>query len=204
MEIRSHFIVRIASLPPGCAIYAASLAIAASVFGGETAKELPPFSEIAKAVAASLAQAEEYRCGDLISRSQAATALEAVKKLGFTPKDTDAVLEKLLDDNDFLVKVLRTPKGTAFMRKIAGMPNGYDRLDRLARMPQGTATVEALARGPGGEKMIEYMTKTPGGKNLGLQLSRTPTGGDFNAPTGRIYTQKALVDCLKREYDARR
>ena len=83
------------------------------------------------------------------------------------------------------------------MRQISGYPAGFDRVDRLARMPQGRANVAQMIKLPDGYKMIEAMTTTSRGRKLGQRLSNAPQGKDFNKPTGRFYTEAALVARLK-------
>lgn len=166
----------------------------------EPTKGPPPFSEAQKVVDAWFTRESSHRPDDLISRTEATAVLKALSQKGFVPRDDKALLAKVLDDGDYLVKALRTPQGRTLARKIAAYPDGYDRLDRLARLPGGQQTVDSLIRGPGGEKLIEYMTTSRGGRNLGGQLSRIPAGADFNSPTGRIYTQTQLIERLKQEF----
>ncbi len=50
--------------------------------------------------------------------------------------------------------------------------------------------------------MIEYMTTTHEGRNLGALVSEGVNGENFNKPTGRIYTERELLNRLKISYDA--
>jgi hypothetical protein len=103
-----------------------------------------------------------------------------------------------LPDGDWLAKQLRSKKGKLFMRNVAKHPDGFDRIDRLRRMPGGEKQLAELIQSPEGFKMVEYMTTTPGGKNLGKQLAKGKNGANFNEPTGRLYTEKQLIERLKQ------
>ncbi len=143
-----------------------------------------------------------FQANGIIVESEVAPLFGKLKKTGWNIRkdDRENILKRVLSDNSFLAKELRTPAGRKFAAEIYKYPDGFDRLDRMSRMPQGKDTVKRLIIGPGGYKMIQYMTTAPGGKNLGKQLSNTPKGGKFNSPTGRIYTVKMLLDDLKKLY----
>ncbi len=64
-----------------------------------------------------------------------------MKKRGWIIEEQDAILNRILPDDDVVVRQLRTTKGQAFWQEIRRLPGGIDRLDRLARMPQGKANV---------------------------------------------------------------
>ncbi len=147
---------------------------------------------------------DNFRQTDLIAREDVEPLLKKLAAAGLVVKKPDDLLNLLLTKNDFLYVELHTSAGRKFMRRIASYPDGYDRLDRLRRLPRGMQTVRDLIRGPGGERMIEYMTTAAGGKALGKQLSQDPNGANFNAPTGRIYTVRNLLDYLKEQYDAQK
>jgi hypothetical protein len=69
-------------------------------------------------------------------------------------------------------------------------------------MPNGEIHIGDFIDTPDGSAMIEYMTTTQEGKNLGNFLSQDPDGHNFNKRTGRIYTERELLDRLKVSYDA--
>jgi hypothetical protein len=129
-----------------------------------------------------------------------ASLLAELTRIGFVVPDQKDILEKVPDDDEFLVTSLRTTAGRKFMGRMSSCAEGYDRLQRLARLPHGEQTVRDLIQGPGGEEMVKYMTQTPGGKAMGRQLSSAPGAEDFNAATGRIYTAQALLSRLQRSY----
>jgi hypothetical protein len=164
------------------------------------ANPLPPFDEIDRAVQEHFQSLPDYRSTDLITRDQVEKVLTKVVNLGLPLPDRQKILDRVPSRGEFLVDQLATPKGRDFMRAIAEFPDAYDRLDRLSRLPRGKQTVQDLIRGPDGAKMIEYMTTTPGGGAMGRMLSQDPGGTNFNASTGRIYTQVLLVSELKKSY----
>lgn len=141
-----------------------------------------------------------WRPTDLIVRSQVRGILASLDKLGWKVSDSKQILRETLADNDPLVAQLETEQGRVFMRQIATMPNGYDRIDRLRYLPRGERYLHDLIRGPGGEELIDYMATTRGGEELGRMLSEDPDGAHFNRPTGRIYTERDLLDRLGASY----
>jgi len=173
----------------------------ASVAAAPKDRPLPTFEAIEGVLGRYFQTLSEYQPGDIITRSQVESALDAVTALGWKLTGRDQIIQDTLPDSAFLPRSLRTEKGREFMKHIKRDPGAYDRLDRLSAMPHGRETVLALIRGPEGWKMIDYMTRTPGGKNLGVQLSHAPTGHDFNKPTGRIYTADALLARLRKLYE---
>lgn len=164
-------------------------------------KKLPEFAAVKSTVQKTIAGKKGYKTNDLISRGDVEKALKAVDKLGWEVDDAKDILEDTLADNDYLVQQLRTKRGTTFMRKLSGTPETYDRLDRLRKLPYGERRVREFIANPGGHTMILYMATTPGGKNLGKYLSKTNEGKNFNKETGRIYTEKDLVERLKKSYE---
>ena len=74
----------------------------------------------------------------------------------------------------------------------------------LFRLPKETSKRNALALviGADGYKLLDYMTQTQGGSDLGRMLSQDPNAGNFNQPTGRIYTDGQLVARLRTSYQA--
>lgn len=166
--------------------------------GGTTAKNRPPdFKEIEKAVAKQLSSAKDYKTGDLLTEASVSPVFKSLEDLGWSVKEKKEIEKLFLPENDWLVKQFRSKKGQAFMRNVAKNPDGFDRLDRLRRMPGGERQVADLVQSPDGFKMIEYMSTTQGGKNLGKQLSKGKRGENFNEPTGRLYTERQLIDRLK-------
>ncbi|MCC6126829.1 MAG: hypothetical protein IT426_17840 [Pirellulales bacterium] len=188
-------------------IFTASIGICGTALPTAAQRIIPPnkavdgeFAKFEKLVWKHFQSQADFRPTDLIAREDVEPLIKQLSTAGLALKKPDDLLKLLLSKNDFLYVELNTNAGRKFMRRIAAYQDGYDRLDRLSRMPRGKQTVSDLIRGPGGEKMIEYMTSAAGGKELGKQLSQAPNGADFNAPTGRIYTARDLLDYLKKQY----
>jgi hypothetical protein len=165
------------------------------------AAKTPSFAAITAAVHQSLTRDAAYRSGDLLSASQVRAALAGAKQLGWQAPDSKKLLDRVASDDEFLVTALKSERGTPFMRQVAKMHDGYDRVDRLSRIPQGRQTIEKLIQGPDGYKLIEYMTSSKGGREMGAMLGRAQDQ-NFNAATGRIYTEQQLLDELKKLYAA--
>lgn len=172
---------------------------------GKTRKRLPSFQQVEAVVKQYFKKLPGFNFKGIIIASQVSPVFAQIERAGWdiSKKDRQALLGRVLPDNSFLAKQLSTKAGKKFAAQIYNYPMGFDRLDRLSRMPQGKDTVSRLIRGPGGYKMIQYMTTTPGGKNMGRMLSGSSKskGGNFNKPTGRIYTVKMLLAELKKVYD---
>jgi hypothetical protein len=151
-------------------------------------------------------QSEQLQENDLITQQDISGLFKKIETLGWeiSKQDRKNILDRLLSENDFLVRQLRTTHGRQFMRKISTLPGGYDRIDRLRKMPHGKYRIQEFIKGPDGYKMIEYMTTTKYGKNLGKQLSRAKSGRNFHEPTCLLYTQKDVLDSLQKIYQADR
>lgn len=164
--------------------------------------KLPSFDRVTSTTEQFFRGRYNYRDGDIISRSQVQALFEQLRQIGWTvPRlRQDELLDRVLDDNNFLVRQMRTTDGRKFAAQIARYPGAYDRLDRLSRMPTGRNAVARLIKGPDGYKMLDYMATTPWGHNMGQMLSDTPTGRDFNQPTGRIYMLSDLLSELEDVY----
>jgi hypothetical protein len=167
-------------------------------------QQLPTVDKINAIVQKSLARDASYQPGDLLTQSQVAVVLGEIKKAGWEVPATRELLARVPHDHEFLIRALRTGKGVGFMRRVASMPNGFDRVDRLSRLPNGQATIKQLIATPDGHKLIGYMTESSGGKQLGVQLAGTAAGGDFNKPTGRIYSAQQLLAELEKLHIAAR
>lgn len=167
-----------------------------------TGKPLPAFAEVQKAVAAFFEGLTGYEDGSLIVRSEVQAALVRVEQAGWRVADGEEIVRCVPGDGEPLARLLRTPAGRKFAVRVSAFPEGYDRVDRLLQLPRGEKIVEDLVRGPDGYKMIQYMTNGRGGAALGRQLEKSPSGADFNRPTGRIYTVRALLERLEQSYEA--
>jgi hypothetical protein len=154
----------------------------------------PTLPEVTQFVEQYLQQHAGHRPGHLVTRSAVTKLLNALEDKGWQVRGQDKPLERVLKDDDFLVRQLSDEAGQAFLRQIENLPGGIDRVDRLSRLPQGELSVNDLIRKvPNGAEWIEAMTTTRRGEILGNRLSNTKAGRDFNEPTGRLYTVAALA-----------
>jgi len=185
-----------------CPCAAVLLLVPALARGAGDKEELPPFSEIEKAVRQHFATQPGYSEGGIIVRSEVAELFGTLKGLGWAVAGANDILSQVPKDGEFLTQQLRTKAGAKFARQIARLPEGFDRLEKLSRIPNGRQTIRDLIKGPDGYKLIEYMTTTSGGEQMGRMLSQTPNGRKFNKPTGRIYTVEMLLERLKQEHAA--
>ncbi len=160
----------------------------------------PSLADVKSVVSKSLQQDRNYRTGDLITGKRVSAVLGALQASGWDVPQRRELLARVPGDGEFLVRALSTEKGVAFMRTISGISGGFDRLDRLSRIPKGEQLVERLIRGPDGHKLIVYLAESRGGKELGVMLGRTTDAADFNKPTGRIYTERQLLEELQTLY----
>ena len=162
----------------------------------------PKFAAVAAAAAEYFASLEDFQPTDLIRQSNVATALTHVTTAtGWQVPEADAIVQRALADDSFVVKQLDTPNGRRFMRDIAKYPGTYSRLDRLTTISGGQQFTKDIIRAKGGAEMIEYMATAPGGHNLGTMMKGVKQGVDLNKPTGRIYTAGDLLAELKKAYD---
>ena len=121
-------------------------------------------------------------------------------KTGWEAPQRDKILNRVPAKNDFLVTVLNEGKGRELMRQVAKTRNGFDKLDRLGQLPQGQQLVKQLVNSKDGYKLIDYLTQAEGGKNLGDMLAQDGKK-NFNLPTGKLYTAKALLTELQPLYE---
>lgn len=170
---------------------------AAKLVSGKTADSSPKFAEIQQIIQDYFKRNPHYQEGDLIVREEAEKAMKTLQAEGYPVPDPDIILDKVLTQQSFLAKVLRNGRqGQEFMHQISKYSLSYDQLDRLGTQPVGRRTVIDLVRGPGGYKMLEYIDKSRYGKNMARMLSSDQAGGDYNKPTGRIYTAKQLTEAI--------
>ena len=158
----------------------------------------PSSAQVRKEVLRYFKAQDGYQRGNLITRDQVEPLLGRLRGMGLALPDAKQVLRDVLPADGFLPQQFASPAGRSFMRQISSFPNAYDLLDRLSRLPRGRQTIRDLIRGPDGYKMLQYMSTTQGGRQLAKMLSNSPGAGDFNKPTGRIYTAEDLLRRLKQ------
>jgi hypothetical protein len=175
------------------------VSIAAAQTG--TSGTAPSFDSVHQALGRYFATLKDYKHGDLLSQSRVADALAKVTDAtGWDVPGRQAIVDRALPDNSFLVGQCSTPAGRAFMRNVSKYSGSYSRLDRLSTISGGQQFIKDLIARKGGSEMIEYLATTRGGHELGKMMSGVQQGVDLNKPTGRIYTAGDLLVELKRAY----
>lgn len=175
--------------------------------GSETVTQpvakLPSWQSLEPAVTAAFVGRDGWKEADLITQSDATRVLSELKNEGWSVRNSEDLLAKVLPDSHPLATSLRSKGGLAFMRKISGNPQVFDKLDRLLALPGGDKTLNTMIRTKDGAKVVDYFQQSatrgahltemlPRGKN-----GRTPRDPDFEKPTGKLYTAEALVKQLK-------
>jgi hypothetical protein len=170
------------------------------------ANPLPNFAIVRQVVDRQLAKRPDYRAGDIISKGDVKPIFDQLSKRGWKVADQKEILEKVLADNHFLVKQLRTREGRRFMRQLSSDASVYDRLDRVSRHKRGPDTIRRVIRLPNG---ATFAKANPGRGNpslsdLVLVYDRGSANRrqlkDYGKSTGFIYTGSALIKRLQQSY----
>jgi hypothetical protein len=166
-------------------------------------KTLPKFDAVKAEVERQLRGVRSYKPGDVLSRGSVEPIFGKLANLGWVVSDRKEIIEQLLPDDYYLVRALRSPNNSEFLRHVAQMPDGagYDRLDRLSRMGDGEIIVSRLMQEPGGWNLVDIMSQSREAPGMAQALSMGPGGKDFTKPTGRIYTEQQFLARLKQSYD---
>lgn len=164
----------------------------------------PSPAKVDEAVAQYLESLTDRREDDLLSRGDVTPLFDVLEDIGWDvdPHTRKELAGRSLEDSDWLVRTLRTRKGTHFMRDMSSFPGGYDRLDRMRQQPQGKRELQGLIDSPGGAKLIEYLTTTKPGRNTGAQIPSGRGGAKFNTPTNRLYTKEDIAKQIRLSYAA--
>jgi hypothetical protein len=167
---------------------------------------LPSFAQVRGLVEANFAAHRDRKTGDIISKEDVRPLFVQLKRMGWAIADEEEILEKLLDANDPLVQMLRTPGGQKFMRKVSGYKLIYDRLDRISHEAGGKRLIHDLARLPDGERYARASTRR-GVPDLIDLLPKQGSGRkrrvkDYDKPTERIYTVDGLLKQLETSHAA--
>jgi hypothetical protein len=140
-----------------------------------------------------------FKEGDLITKTQVDSLLKHMSKQGWVvkPAEREAIIDRVLDDNSFMVQQLTTAKGRSFLNRIRNLPNGIDRVERIAEMPKGKRDVQALIyRVPDGHKWIEALTVPKNGVRLNQNFNRSAHGSKMYEETDRLYFAHQLIEEL--------
>lgn len=166
-------------------------------------KTLPKFDVVKAEVERQLRGVRSYKPGDVLSRGSVEPIFGKLANLGWVVSDRKEIVEQVLPDDYFLIRALRAPTNTEFMRHVGQGTDGsgYDRLDRLSRMGDGEILVSRLMQEPGGWNLVDIMSQSREAPGMAQAFSMGPGGKDFTKPTGRIYTEQQFLARLKQSYD---
>ena len=178
----------------------AAFAEPATSFGGTLLK----FGAIERIVDQHFADNSDYDKGDIISRSQVKLLVKKLRIAGWYVSPEYGIIKSVLPDTNYLVRQLRSSAGERFMSSVSDFPIVFDRLDRLVAYAEGRQLVRGLLQGKAGEDVRRHLTAADGGKQLIKKLSRVPQDLDLDKPTGRIYTEAALIKRLAIAHEADR
>ena len=197
-----RWLFAVSALLCACSCFAADKKPTKTTGDKTAAGAFPSFNDVTKAVQQVLALDPDYQPGDLVTASKVERILAKLEQNHWKVADGRQIVKQVLPDSDWMAVRLSAPDAREFVNDIARLPGGYDRVDRLRHMPNGEFQISDFIETPEGSKMIEYMTTTQEGKNLGNFLTADPGGQNFNKKTGRIYTERELLNRLKLSYDA--
>ncbi|MEM8681009.1 MAG: hypothetical protein AAGF97_16820 [Planctomycetota bacterium] len=163
---------------------------------------MPTFEEVEAYVESQFPTTVNYKPGDLITKSEVAPVLSGLSSIGWNVQRPDLILDLVLDDNDYLVKELRTRKGKKLYDKVAKYPGVLSHLDRMRDMHGGKKTLEVFVqKTPNNADIIKTLVTTKRGKRFAKDVAKYPNGKDFNKPTDRIYRVQELLISLRKLYD---
>ena len=163
---------------------------------------LPPFAEVERVVLTHFAPSYDFKEGDLITKSDVQPVLAALASIGWQLPHPELILNRVLDDNDFLVKQLKSSKGRRLYDRVAKYPGALDRLDRMREMHGGNKTLEVFVqKTPNNYDLMKTITTTKRGQRFAKDIAKFDDGSKFNTPTGRIYRVSELLPALKQLYD---
>lgn len=182
----------------GVSVLCAAIAMAAEETEKTDANQWKK-DKIEKFVTKFFSNVPGFQEGDLITKSQTEALLKQMNKQGWriNAEDREAIMERVLDDNSFMVKQLTTRKGRSFLKSIRNLPSGIDRVERITEMPKGKRDVQALIyRVPDGHKWIEALTVPRDGVRLNENFNRSAYGKNMYKDTNRLYFARQLIDEL--------
>ncbi len=161
----------------------------------------PAWSRVKECVETHLVSLGLVEGNALVTRGDIMPVLKQLELQGWHGLTGSELVERLMDDGEFLARELRSSPGRAFLKRLGDDRLIYDRLDRVARMPGGQALIHDLIRLPDGHR---YAKRNPprGVPSLTELLpkgasGKTPRVPDLDKPTGRIYTVEQLWQSLE-------
>ena len=159
----------------------------------------PSLAKVKEIVEKHLGHRRDYAPGDLISRKDVEPIFDELVSLGVVLADNDEELyDDFIPDSAYLVGLLRTERGTAFMRQVRALPGAYDRLERLSWTSAGKDILSDLVDKPDGAVLFKVMLTPAGLKATEKHLSTDPRAQNYLLPTGHIYTASQLLKRLEK------
>ncbi len=180
-----------------------ALASGSPAFPLETQKR-PSLKQVSGITQVALSKRDGYQEGDLLTQKDVTRVLKALAAAGWTPADRKKLLADTLPTDAALVRILSTRRGIKFMRQVSGYERIYDRMDRVSRVRGGQRMLTDIAKLPDGQKLAKL--KRPHGVPGFLDLLPKTSSGkvrsikDYTQLTGRIYTQRHLLERLETSY----
>ena len=147
------------------------------------------------------AELENYRSGDLVTTDDVKPLLKKLSKKGWNVPEQETLLARLVTTGSYLDRTFSSKKGQKFFREISKVPGGIDRVERMSNLKNGKGSINQLVNFPRGSDLIKEMATTSVGRSFGSRGARTPAGQNLNQATGKIYTEKALVQELVARFN---
>lgn len=198
-------------------LFMLKVAVAISAFSGPARSfaqsptpggEFPSWPEVRAVVVSHFQAISDLQAADLITTGDAAPALRDLEAIGWKGASRCDAAARLLSEQSFLARELRSDAGRAFMRRTSGYKLIYDRLDRISQAPGGQTLIHDMIRLPDGYRyaqstpargapsMTDFLPKGVSGK--------APRVPDLDKPTGRAYTLADFLTALEASYQEAR
>lgn len=162
------------------------------------AKEPPSAAQLQTIIARHLRASDSYHAGDLLCREDVEPIFNELLSHGIEPLgDREEMYTGLVAENDYLVKLLRGPKGRPFMRRAQELPGAYDVLERLSWFPTGRQTLYRLIHSKDGFAQFQAMLSPGGHAPTEAAFGDEPRARNLFLPTGHIYTEQDLLRRLE-------
>lgn len=150
--------------------------------------------ELAVIVKKHFANLANFRTGDLVTAGDVKPLLQELSSEGWDVPESGTLIARLVPSGSYLDRTFSTRKGRKFFREISRVPGGIDRVERMSKLKAGKGSIGQLVNSaPFGSDFIAQMATTKVGRNMGKRAGNTRDGKNFNKPTGKIYTEEALM-----------
>ena len=159
------------------------------------AADLPqlPSDLLAQTIRRHFLSSEGYVSGDLITRSEAQSLQEYLRKTrGPIPAAHPRLLKKLLPDIDQLVRLFHGKGGSRVLRSAAEQLGGYQELLSLSRSPEGKRLLREAIRNGQPHEVVEHVAQL---RAAAQDESRTAGQEDRPARTSviRVFTVEEFI-----------